>query len=261
MLYNSTMDSAIAPWTRPQYRASPSRAAVMLIAFAERDLLGAELELRGVVPASAPVDALDVRTHHYANSPTWIDNWRTNGLRNIAAQQLGDLAGLDAASVCYTVGVELDDPPDLTHLQLVWAVASRLAQAGSSVILDAYSCNWLAGATVATLAPDRAFALQQEVSLIAETMPTAGFGHPVHTRGMIKFGRPDLIVGVPPERIEHTGQVLNHLARMLADGSQLAPGQQLRFDGGRTLRVTPYEPDGTTPEVNLANDGLLLVDV
>jgi hypothetical protein len=99
------------------------------------------------------------------------------------------------------------------------------------------------------------------VSLIAETEPQPGFGHPVHTRGMVKFGRPDLIAGVPADRIEDTGRILNHLARMLAEGHVLEPGQQLRFDGRRTLAVTPYAPDATTPEVNLNNDGLLLVDV
>jgi hypothetical protein len=253
--------TSIAPWDRPEYRDSNRRAAVMLIAFADRDVLGAELELRSIVPAGAPTAALDLRTHRYEDSPEWIDNWRTNWLRNIAYQQLGDLARLDAASWCYSITIELDDPPDLTHLQLAWAVASRLAQAGSKFILDVYACNWLAGPAVAAMQPDRAFAVRQEVSLIAETVPAAGFGHPVHTRGMIKFARPDLIAGVPADRIGHTGQILNHLALMLANGNQLTLGQQLRFDGARTLKVTTYEPDASTPQVNLANDGLLLVDV
>jgi hypothetical protein len=78
---------------------------------------------------------------------------------------------------------------------------------------------------------------------------------------MIKFGRPDLIAGVSADRIEETGRILNHLARMLAEGDMLVPGQRFRFDRRRTVLVSPYTPDATTPEVNLANDGLLLVDV
>ncbi|MFG3602468.1 hypothetical protein [Micromonospora chersina] len=136
-----------------------------------------------------------------------------------------------------------------------------LADAGSCATLDAYACNWLSGPTLAALSPHRPFTIQQEVSLIAETEPTPGFGHPVHTRGMMKFGQPDLITGVPADRIQDTAQILNHLARMLAEGHILVPGQQLRFDGRRTLAVTPYAPDTTTPDVNLNNDGLLLVEV
>jgi hypothetical protein len=146
-------------------------------------------------------------------------------------------------------------------LQLAWAVASKLAQTGACATLDVYAANWLSGAIVASLPPDRPFTLHREVSLIAETEPTPGFGHAVHTRGMMKVGRPDLIAGVPADRIEETGRILNHLARMLAEGHILLPGQRLRFDGRRTVMVTHYAPDATTPDVNLNNDGLLIVDV
>ena len=235
----------------------------MLIAFADEDLLGTgnSLELRKVVPETAPTTALDLRVHRYEDSPNWIDGWRTGALRNIATQQLDDLGRLDAASFCYSISVEVDDPPDLTHLQLAWAVASTLARAGSFATLDVHACNWLPESTVSSLSPHRPFDVQHEVSVIAETEPTASFGHPVHTRGMIKFGRPDLIAGVPAERIDETGRILNHLAGMLAEGDILVPGQQLRFGGQRMLTVETYEPDATVPDVNLNNDGLLLVDL
>jgi len=251
----------IAPWDRPAFQPTGRTASVRLIAFAEEDVLtGADLELRDAVPVGAPADALTLGRHLHADDPDWFDGWRTDGLRNMAVTALGDLAQLDAATCCYSITIELNDPADLTFLQLAWAVASALSRAGSFATLDVYACNWHHGAGVATLPPERPFSIQDEVSLIAETEPSGGFGHPVHTRGMIKFGRPDLIAGVPVERIEHTGRILNHLARMLAEGNVLVPGQRLRFDGERTLTVTPYEPDGTTPDVALANDGLLLVD-
>jgi hypothetical protein len=96
--------------------------------------------------------------------------------------------------------------------------------------------------------------------VVAETEPVARFGHPVHTRGMIKLGCPDLIAGVPADRIQETGQLLNHLARILAEGHLLIPGQRLRVNHSRTILITPYTPDTSTPDVVLANDGLLLVD-
>jgi len=130
----------------------------------------------------------------------------------------------------------------------------------ATVALIAFAANWLPGSDVAALPPNRPFRIQQEVSLIAESEPVSGFGHPVHTRGLIKFGRPDLVAGVPADRIEETGRILNHLAHLLAEGHVLAAGQHLRFDGQRSLTVAAYIPDDTTPELNLNNDALLLVD-
>ncbi|GIJ48244.1 hypothetical protein Val02_51300 [Virgisporangium aliadipatigenens] len=256
------MTTPIAPWSRESFQDTGSRAAMTLIAYADGDVVGPDFTLRGRTPRGVPVDALDLRGHRHTDSPEWVDNWRTGALRNIAAQQgLPELDRLDRAPMCYSVKVELADPPDLTHLQLAWAAAQALAEAGAFAILDCYAFNWYTGAQVAALAPDRPFSVQDEVSLIAETEPSPGFGHPVHTRGMIKFGRPDLIAGVPAERIQETGAILNHLARMQADGHLLVPGQLLRFDDGRrTLTVEPYEPAGDVPDVVLANDGLLLRD-
>jgi hypothetical protein len=254
--------SAIEPWQRPAFRPTGRTAAITLIVFADENVLGTgrDLQIRDAVPPAASLATLDLRMHQYADSAGWIDAWRTGALRNIAAGQLDDLGRLEAASCCYSITVAAEDPTDLTHLQLAWAVASRIAAAGAFAALDVYAVNWLPGSTVASLSPDRPFTIQQEVNLVAETEPTPGFGHPVHTRGMIKFGRPDLVAGVPADCVEETGQILNHLARMLADGHILVPGQRLRLDGQRMLTVAAYAPDATTPDLNLNNDALLLVD-
>ncbi len=103
----AAVTSPIAPWHRPAFRPTGRRAAIMLIAFADEDLLGTRsvLELRKVVPETAPTTALDLRVHRYEDSPNWIDGWRTGALRNNATQQLDDLGRLDAASFCYSISV------------------------------------------------------------------------------------------------------------------------------------------------------------
>jgi len=256
------MASAIAAWERPAFHPTGGEAVITLIAFADDNVLetAPSLRIRDAVPAAAPVDALDLRVHPHAESPDWIDGWRTGALRHIAARQLDDLGRLDAASCCYSITVTAEDPADLTHLQLAWAVAARIAAAGAFATLDVYAVTWLPGPTVAALSPHRPFTIQQEVSLTAETEPTPGFGHAVHTRGMIKFGRPDLVAGGPADRIEETGRILNHLARLLAEGHVLVPGQQLRIDGQRRLTVTAYVPGETAPDLELTNEALLLVE-
>jgi len=134
------VDRPITPWRRPACCATGRSAAVILIAFADEDVLGtaADLRLEGAFPRAAPVAAFDVRRHRYAESSESVDGWRTGALRNVAVQQLGDVSQLDAASCCYSISVKVDDPTDLTHLQLAWAVASQLAQTGACATLDVY---------------------------------------------------------------------------------------------------------------------------
>lgn len=251
----------IAAWPRPAFQPTGGRATFLLIAFADQQALGSPPELALPAPAAAPVGALQVNLVRYDDQPEWIDTWRRGALRTVAAVQDVDLSVVDAAACCYVINIDVDDPIDLTHIQLGWAAATSIARTGNTTVLDVYAAMWHTGSDVAALAPDRPFAIQQEISLTAETEPTPGFGHAVHTRGMIKFGRPDLIAGVPADRITETGRILNHLARMLAEGAVIEPGERFRIDGRRTLVAAPYEPGGPTPDVNLPNDTLLLVDV
>ncbi|SDT57043.1 hypothetical protein [Actinoplanes derwentensis] len=231
----------------------------MLVVFTGGEVMTG-LDLAGAVPATAPVDALDVRLHHYADTPEWIDGWRTGPLRNLAERELPDPAALDAATSCYTIQLTVTDPDDLTHLQLAWAVAAEVCRAGAVAVLDAYAHDWYPAAVVAGLDPHRPFTVMREISVVAESDVVPGFGHPVHTRGMAKFGRPDLITGIAGEQIGEAATILNQLAGLLAEGHVLTPGQQIRVGESRTLTVVPYVPDDRIPDVGLIADGLLLTE-
>ncbi|MEU4619683.1 hypothetical protein AB0G04_06860 [Actinoplanes sp. NPDC023801] len=250
------MDLRVEPWRRPAHRPTGGEAAVMLVAFAPGEVLPA-LELAAVIPPDAPVDALAVRLHRHEDNPEWVDGFRSGPLRNLAARELPDLRPLDEATCCYSIQVRLPDPADLTHLQLAWAVARAAARAGAVAVLDAFAHDWSPGAPIAALDPHRPFSVMREISVVAESEESPGFGHPVHTRGMVKFGRPDLVMGVPEEQIGDAASILNQLASMLAEGHVLAAGQQLRVDGD-TLKVVHYRPGGDIPDVQLIGDGLLL---
>jgi hypothetical protein len=254
------VSAPIEPWARPAYQPTGRPASIALVAFADEHEAEPSLVLRGAVPPGVPLDALDLRNHARDDGPEWFDGFRTGALRNIAATHLGDLRRLDAARSCATIRITVEDPPDLTHLQLAWAVAAGIAAAGAFAVLDVHAVRWHPGAEVAALAPGRPFDVRHEINTLAETTPTPGFGHPVHTRGMHRFARPDLVAGVPAERIEETGALINHLAARLAEGHVLEPGQVIRIEDHRTFVVEPYAPGGAVPELNLNNDGLLLVD-
>jgi len=97
---DAAVTSAIAAWQRPAFRPTGRKAAITLIAFADEDVLdnGPQLQIRGAVPQLAPIAALDLRMHRYADSPAWIDAWRMGALRTIAARQLDNTAQYAAAA-------------------------------------------------------------------------------------------------------------------------------------------------------------------
>jgi len=253
------VDLHVEPWQRPAHQPTGREASVILIVFTHGEVLRG-LDLTGAVPADAPVDRLAVRFHHHADNAEQIDGWRVGPLRELAERELPDPAALDAATGCYSIHVTAADPADLTHLQLAWAVAAAVCRAGAVAVLDAYAHDWYGADAVAGLDPRRPFSVVREISVVAESDSVPGFGHPVHTRGMTKFGRPDLIMGVPGERIGEAATVLNQLAALLADGAVLAPGQKLRIDGERMLVTVPYTPGDGIPDVGLLDDGLLLTE-
>ena len=238
-----------------------SRASIVLFAFST-DPLATDIELSAArfgVPSRDAIAGADVQTHARDEDPQWFDELRTGGLRAIADGDLPDAGRLDTARYCHSIQVDLDDPPDLGHLQAAWAVAGWLVSRGCFAVLDAHACRWLDQATVTALVPRRPFGLDAEVRFMFENQPTPGFGHAMHTRGMVKFARPDLICGVTPNEARLLERVLRRLAQMSADGAVVTVGQRMRADEQHIFRTVAYEPDVNAPQVNLNNEALLIV--
>jgi len=100
---------------------------------------------------------------------------------------------LDATAI-YVVKLEVHEPADLGHLQAAWAAAKWLCELGAGFVLDAHAIRWWSTQQVAKLDASRDFDVRNEISIVFETDATPGFGHVMHTRGLAKFGRPDLLL-------------------------------------------------------------------
>jgi hypothetical protein len=200
-----------------------------------------------------------VTRHRRTEAVEWFDGLLTGAARNRAEVELTDTSRLDNPFECYRIRVDVIDPPDLRHIQQAWAQATWLAGLGCVAVLDGFALRWHDGSAVAALAADRPFTVEAEVSVTWETDATPGFGHVIHTRGMVKFGRPDLMTGVASEDIDATHRILNRLARMQAEGTVITPGERIRVDPVGSYLVAAYKPDVNAPQVHLNNDGLLLM--
>ncbi|MGC4064830.1 MAG: hypothetical protein QM784_09330 [Polyangiaceae bacterium] len=162
-------------------------------------------------------------------------------------------------AVAYSVQLETLEPQDLGYLQACWGFVMWLCDAGAEVVLDKHAIRWHDGERVGLLDIRRDFDIRREISIVFETEETPGFGHVMHTRGLAKFGRSDLILKGAAASDAHVGGVLlNGLATRAALGAPFREGQSVSPNGLSSRYFAKYEPGVAHPEVNLNNDGLVL---
>ena len=249
-------------WKRTAYAPGGGPGRVFLVLFSEQDAppIPAISRARHGVSSTEPMKHLETAVVGADQAPDWIRGWTEGALRNLADRALGDDAlRLPGARSCVRIYGDVPDPADLAHLQLAWGLAKAFLESGCFAVLDAHQARWFPGKEVLGWAPERAFDIGREVSVVFETDASPGYGHVVHTRGLAKFGRPDLVMrGAKPEEADLAGRRLDALALRLAMGELLAPGQRIETLGGSAV-LEEYRPGSNAPEVHLNNDGLLLL--
>jgi hypothetical protein len=257
------MSTPIEPWARPRATAGGGFVRFDLFCFSPEKLKDLPLNAATYgLPNQQAMEGLEVREIPRDQEPAWFDGFRSGALRNVAKDQLGAaLADLDAANVVHAVFVRKADPKDLSHLQAMWAVAKWLIARGATVVLDAQSQRYWKAADVNDWPNNRPFALTPEVAVLVEDTPLPDGTFVVHTRGLLKFGRPDLVaLGVQKAQWDKAGALLRTLAMAMAAGAVFKDGQTSGEDAVK-VRFATYDPPKNAPQLNLNNDGLLVQDV
>ena len=235
-------DEQVAVWPRPYFKQGEQPTKLFFVCFGKAPLAEVELSLeRFGLPNSALAKRVEVREHRRAAERSWFENWWGGAFGVIAASDLGDdLPLLTTSDVCYTLSLELADEADLAPLQSVWGLSRWLCARGTLVVLDVHAFRFRTRQDVEVLGFTESD-VQRDVKLVLESEPSEAGAHLMHTRGLCKFARPELLCFVQPEDAGLMGRVLNQLARTLMEGA--APGQiRLRIADGVEL-VTTAAPD------------------
>jgi hypothetical protein len=208
------------------------------------------------LPSAEAMAFVEVRELARGVDPQWFDGFRSGSLRALATQALGSPQALDQATQLTAVLVSRPDAAELVHLQAGWAVAQWLIARGVTVVLDAQANRFWSAAEVADWPATRPLALSSEVNVIVEAEPTASVAT-IHTRGLGKFGRPDLVVlNVPGSRWDAVAGLVRTLAGRQVDGALLRAGEQVTVDGN-AVKLEAFRPTRET-ELHLNNEALLL---
>jgi hypothetical protein len=210
------------------------------------------------LPSAVSLRRFDLRAHARATATEWFDGWRTGALRRIALGDLGGLEALDATTMCHTFTCQVQAPVDLSHVQAGWAIARWMVARGATVVVDALSNRYWSAAEVAAVPADAPFDLDRELRVVFETAATVGAGHVAHTRGMSRFGRPDLVAVVREDDAAWAGELLRSVAGAFAEGALPGADVVIELPDGTGV-VLAEDGLGFAAKLGLSNDARVLV--
>lgn len=140
----------------------------------------------------------------------------------------------DAPTVVAVSGELDEDPSDLRYLQRVTGVLLALLDAGGVAVMDTQAFRWWNKRELQEqlFEPDDPQVLRR-VMLIASPEPDAGPDRLwMHTRGMRKFGRPDLSIhGVAESERTAAAEMLSRFMLIQAYGGVIPEGQPVAMPG------------------------------
>jgi hypothetical protein len=234
-------DAAVPAWPRPYFHATEQQTKIFFVCFAKAPLTELPLSrARYGLPESEALNQIEVREHQRASSKAWFEGWWNGSFAAVAQRDLGeDLALLTTSDTCFTLGLELADQSDLSPQQSVWALARWFCERGAHVVLDVHAFHFRTRQEVERLDFAGSDVLR-DIKLVLESEPTRDGLHLIHTRGLCKFARPELLCFVRPDDAALVGQAMNQLARSLMDGKR--PGE-IRLELAEGVELTATATD------------------
>ena len=231
-------DSVVIPdWPRPHHEPSPSKASLFYLVFGEPPAHLNVKRARHHVDELPP--QLQVSIHARGDDPAWFDGWFSPPV----GLELPHVFGADADAVYRSgkvaaVKAEFTDPSSLGYLRNTVGVVSAISDAGAVAIFDVPALTWWRPEEWRRRFVDRSeFRIGDHIFTAVSEDAGGGGTLSMHTRGLSKFGRPELLVRHLPgpgdadaPAVRDAGEVMDGLANYLARGGVIADGQTMRLD-------------------------------
>ncbi|MCC6994786.1 MAG: hypothetical protein IT370_09270 [Deltaproteobacteria bacterium] len=248
------------PWQRPRFTppGGPRPARLGFIALLETPKIDAALDAareacsgQGSDPAaSAAWDSLEIDVRARAADGGRLGDILA-GRAGMTLAQLSEAAQHDIARATryVTISATHPDPAALHILQAALGCARALADEGDLIAwLDVSTARWWLPDEITALAPQRRFELDEHIQIVVEAAERRpGHGHVVRSRGLDKLARPDVAARAPRRDAALLSEVVRDLARLLAEGVLIEPGDKLTVRDLPPLTVVAVGPDTLAP--------------
>lgn len=218
-------------WDRKLYTEGGGAARLYYIVIGEfeqpLEIQGQEYRTRGIP------EQLRLALHEVKEDPSML-GWLSDGYlrRTLEENKKLHRKVIDAPHWLSLEGT-IPDPPNLDYMRDTIGALTGLLDLGGVAIFDPYKLQWWAPEDwkEEVFAPDAPDLNSQVVILISEQETETEDQEPLlwlHTRGLCKFGRPDLSFrNVPPTIIDSAVELCNELIEKQIDGLQLEEGQMI----------------------------------
>lgn len=215
-------------WERPHFK--PGGGAARLF-YKVHGVLGGGLDLSRTRYRCAGIPAgIDIN-RHAADSDAFAFGLDYTFAKELRRTALDVYEAAVAAPQAVVLRGAIADPPDLDYFRDVIGVITALLDAGGVAVFDPFMLRWWTPAAWREQVFEPAIAAPRHhaVILLSEDEQNPGCTW-VHTRGLAKFGRPDLSVrGVDREFVPSAVDLSDRFIEMLAFGAIVPDGQEIRM--------------------------------
>ncbi len=258
-------------WSRPHWQPTGRSATLFYFVVGEPPTQGLNLSRSRHHVAGFPRE-LQVSGQQRAANPDWFARFFARpGMGADLDLVFGDQAGeIRAAEQATVVRGEFADPEDLNYFRDSIGVVSAVLEQSGLGVLDLYAARWWSRESwLARFVEQSTFAIGDHIQIVSSDDELLQPGLWVHTRGLRKFGRPDLQTQHVPgpwtqdnPLLQAAGDVLHSLAEHFSRGGVIEDRQTLSFPGRKrkcTFLLTPDDSDSET--CHFGNEVLEVVDV
>ncbi len=240
---------SLVTWQRPHFKSGGGDAFLFYVVY-------------GAVDTAAPVqrsayrcegipDGLEVMSYGPNVHPDVVNGFRDGYLWDELRKTDPELAAtVGEQNSCVVMQGTFSDPTTLDYLRNTIGLVTHFLDHGGVAVLDPQMFRWRAPKTwnERIFEPAGPVPRNHTVTLVSEE---AGATEWIHTRGLRKFGRPDLSVhGVPASRKDGVVDLCNRFIEFQAFGGIIPEGQQIRMNSLPRGMVCRHRGGLDDPEFN-----------
>ena len=235
-------------WEREFYQPEGGDAFLSFVVFGD---LQADMEVSAkTYRTSGPPDGTDMELYSRAEHGAWIDGYTEGYFGTLLAEAPALEAAVKAAPTVAVLQGEVEDPETLDYLRDAIGVVTALLDAGGVAVFDLLALRWFSPEEWKEVVFDPAGPEPIEHVLLLASHESDGFW--LHSRGLRKFGRPDLSArGLASEDdLETFAGLFESLIVTLAGGATIPDGQRIRIGGTKVERTVTLVGDLEDPDFN-----------
>jgi hypothetical protein len=224
-----TMEPGLREWLRPHYVPCGKRPFLFYVVYghvdATRTLSRSKYRSNGIP------DGCDVMAYGPTQHPSQVAAFRDGYLWEQLTTKAPELAARVAAQdCCLVLRGEISDPSTLNYFRDILGFLTFCLDAGGVAIYDPLMFKWWDPSEWRSNVFDIDSPAPRHHVVILVSIDSDGTEW-IHTRGMTKFGRPDISVHqVGPQRKNAVIDLCNRFIELLAFGGTVQDGQEVRLN-------------------------------